>query len=357
MLGPQRRRQDDAAEGPHADPCPLPAGRHRLRRRRRSPGPPACRWCGEGCRSPRPTTPIFRDLTVRAEPRAGSFRCQGQGRGRAAGWTRSAPCSRFLGDRAASIAGRFSGGQQRQLSLGIALMAHPRLMLLDEPSLGISPAVVEATFATIKRPGPGPGDERADRGAERRPITAIVDRVYVLRNGAIVLEETGRRPSSATPGGTSSDAAPRPRSTRDDGSRAAPTGAQGRPDRRGVPLRAGAGVCGRAVCLGPRGGVLSTTGCEVNDVEGPDHQPPARPGPSGVSRGLTSYGDAGFSRFLRGVFLSGAGFDATSSTSRSSASPTSARTTTPATGRCQRSSSTSSGASSRPAGCRWSSRR
>lgn len=96
-----------------------------------------------------------------------------------------------LADRRAAIAGRFSGGQQRQLSLGIALMARPRLMMLDEPSLGISPAVVEATFRTIR-----------DLAQERsmsvlvveqnvQAITAIADRVYVLRNGSIVLEESG----------------------------------------------------------------------------------------------------------------------------------------------------------------------
>jgi branched-chain amino acid transport system ATP-binding protein len=136
------------------------------------------------------TTPIFRDLKVSQNLELG-----------ASGVTDRTEVRRrmdevfeifpILGDRRESIAGRFSGGQQRQLSLGIALMAHPKLMLLDEPSLGISPAVVETTFKIIK-----------DLARERdmsvliveqnvKAITSIVDRVYVLRNGAIVLEETG----------------------------------------------------------------------------------------------------------------------------------------------------------------------
>lgn len=98
----------------------------------------------------------------------------------------------ILAERRTDIAGRFSGGQQRQLSLGIALMARPKLMLLDEPSLGISPAVVSSTFSTIR-----------DLAQERsmsvlvveqnvKALTAVADRVYVLRNGSIVLEESGQ---------------------------------------------------------------------------------------------------------------------------------------------------------------------
>ncbi len=136
------------------------------------------------------TTPIFRDLTVaqNLELGASGVRERAEVRRRI-----EEVCTVFpvLADRQDSIAGRFSGGQQRQLSLAIALMAHPQLMLLDEPSLGISPAVVTTTFATIK-------DLARERGMSVliveqnvQAITSIVDRVYVLRNGAIVLEESG----------------------------------------------------------------------------------------------------------------------------------------------------------------------
>jgi branched-chain amino acid transport system ATP-binding protein len=136
------------------------------------------------------TTPIFRDLTVyqNLELGATGVRDKTEIKRRLDEVFAIFP---ILADRQQEIAGRFSGGQQRQLSLGIALMAHPQLMLLDEPSLGISPAVVEATFTIIR-------DLARDRQMSVliveqnvKAVTSIVDRVYVLRNGAIVLEESG----------------------------------------------------------------------------------------------------------------------------------------------------------------------
>jgi branched-chain amino acid transport system ATP-binding protein len=135
-------------------------------------------------------TPIFRELTVEQnlELGASGITDRAQIRQRMEEVFAIFP---ILADRRGSIAGRFSGGQQRQLSIGIALMAQPRLMLLDEPSLGISPAVVGSTFATIR-------DLAAERGMSVliveqnvKAVTSIVDRVYVLRNGSIVLEESG----------------------------------------------------------------------------------------------------------------------------------------------------------------------
>jgi len=135
--------------------------------------------------------PIFRDLTIdqNLELGASGVSDRNEIRSRMEEVFGVFP---ILADRRTDIAGRFSGGQQRQLSLGIALMAHPRLMMLDEPSLGISPAVVESTFRTIR-----------DLAQERsmsvliveqnvKALTAIADRVYVLRNGSIVLEESGK---------------------------------------------------------------------------------------------------------------------------------------------------------------------
>ncbi|MCY7401467.1 MAG: ABC transporter ATP-binding protein [Nocardioides sp.] len=136
------------------------------------------------------TTPIFRDLTVaqNLELGASGVKDKAEIKRRI-----EEVCAIFpvLGDRLASIAGRFSGGQQRQLSLAIALMAHPRLMLLDEPSLGISPAVVETTFATIRQLAQERSMGVLIVEQNVKAITLIVDRVYVLRNGEIVLEETG----------------------------------------------------------------------------------------------------------------------------------------------------------------------
>ncbi len=99
----------------------------------------------------------------------------------------------ILGERKAELAGRFSGGQQRQLSLGMALMLHPELMLLDEPSLGISPAVVNSTFQIIRDLAKERGTSVLIVEQNVKAVTTIADRIYVLRNGEMVLEETGEQ--------------------------------------------------------------------------------------------------------------------------------------------------------------------
>ena len=87
-------------------------------------------------------------------------------------------------------AGQFSGGQQRMLSIGMALMADPAFMLFDEPSLGLAPAVTIRVFDTLRQ-------LVADRGIsvlileQNMPqLLRIVDRVYVMRSGRIAGEET-----------------------------------------------------------------------------------------------------------------------------------------------------------------------
>jgi branched-chain amino acid transport system ATP-binding protein len=97
----------------------------------------------------------------------------------------------ILAERRNLLAGRLSGGQQRQLSLGMALMVQPSVMLLDEPSLGISPAVVEKTFEIIKDLAARKGMSVLLVEQNVRAMVKITDRVYVLRNGEIVLEESG----------------------------------------------------------------------------------------------------------------------------------------------------------------------
>ncbi|WP_343904614.1 ABC transporter ATP-binding protein [Nocardioides aquiterrae] len=134
--------------------------------------------------------PIFRDLTVEQNLELGASGVSDRQEIRRR-MDEVVEVFPVLGERRSTIAGRFSGGQQRQLSLGIALMAQPRIMLLDEPSIGISPAVVGATFRTIRELAQERSMSVLVVEQNVKAVTGIADRVYVLRNGSIVLEESG----------------------------------------------------------------------------------------------------------------------------------------------------------------------
>jgi branched-chain amino acid transport system ATP-binding protein len=97
-------------------------------------------------------------------------------------------CSHFpiLAERRRQAAGTLSGGEQQMLAIGRALMARPRLILFDEPSLGLAPTVVETTFgiiANIRRDG------TTVLMVEQNAYLALrmADRGYVMETGRIVL--------------------------------------------------------------------------------------------------------------------------------------------------------------------------
>jgi branched-chain amino acid transport system ATP-binding protein len=96
----------------------------------------------------------------------------------------------ILVERAGQMAGSMSGGQQRMVSLGTALMASPTLLLLDEPSLGLAPAVVHQIFDTVRRLADEEGLAVLLLEQNVGQALRIVDRVYVMRSGRVILEES-----------------------------------------------------------------------------------------------------------------------------------------------------------------------
>ena len=96
-----------------------------------------------------------------------------------------------LKDRAGGLAGNLSGGEQQMLAIGRALMAKPRVLLLDEPSMGLAPIIVQGIFRTLR------DINRAGLTIflveqNVRQALKIADRAYVIETGNIVLTGTGR---------------------------------------------------------------------------------------------------------------------------------------------------------------------
>ncbi len=95
-----------------------------------------------------------------------------------------------LAERKSQIAGTLSGGEQQMLAIGRAMMSHPKLLLLDEPSMGLSPILVDQVFEIIKQlRDDGTTILLVEQNAGKS--LAISDRAYVLELGEIVLSGTG----------------------------------------------------------------------------------------------------------------------------------------------------------------------
>ncbi|MGE3064573.1 MAG: ABC transporter ATP-binding protein [Hyphomicrobiaceae bacterium] len=131
---------------------------------------------------------IFAPLSVEDNLRLGGY--AHQDRASKADLERVYALFPVLAERRRMAGGTLSGGQQQMLAVGRALMARPRLLLLDEPSMGLAPVIADQIFATLVR-------LRAEGTTlllvEQNALAAlsIADRGYVIETGRIVLEGTG----------------------------------------------------------------------------------------------------------------------------------------------------------------------
>ena len=96
-----------------------------------------------------------------------------------------------LKERVTQLAGTLSGGEQQMLAMGRALMARPKLLLLDEPSMGLSPILVEAIFETIQNIN-AQGTTILVVEQNARMALRAAHRGYVIQAGQIVLHDTAR---------------------------------------------------------------------------------------------------------------------------------------------------------------------
>jgi branched-chain amino acid transport system ATP-binding protein len=126
---------------------------------------------------------IFANLTVRENLQMGAYLRRG---GDGAAFERALTLFPRLRERLGQSAGTLSGGEQQMLAIGRALMAQPRLLLLDEPSLGLAPLLVQQIFAIIREINvQGTTVVLVEQNA--RQALRVAQRAYVLETGAVTL--------------------------------------------------------------------------------------------------------------------------------------------------------------------------
>jgi branched-chain amino acid transport system ATP-binding protein len=131
---------------------------------------------------------IFMALTVRENLEMGGFTV-GERRAVAEGVERAFALFPRLRERAEQPAGTLSGGEQQMLAIGRALMARPRVLLLDEPSLGLAPLLVQEIFLEIARINREDGVTILLVEQNAHLALALASRGYVLETGRVVLED------------------------------------------------------------------------------------------------------------------------------------------------------------------------
>ena len=130
-------------------------------------------------------------LTVRENLELGAYTRRDGAAARASDLERMFTLFPRLKEREGQLAGNLSGGEQQMLAIGRALMARPRVLLLDEPSMGLAPIVVQGIFRTLREINAG-GLTIFLVEQNVRQALKIAEHAYVLENGHVVLQGSGR---------------------------------------------------------------------------------------------------------------------------------------------------------------------
>ena len=131
---------------------------------------------------------IFLQMTVQENLDMGAFTVKGDSSAAMESIFEQFP---RLKERRKQIAGTLSGGEQQMLAIGRALMSHPKLMMLDEPSMGLSPILVEFVFDIVRDlHKQGVTILLVEQNAQM--ALSVADRAYVMETGTITLSGTGR---------------------------------------------------------------------------------------------------------------------------------------------------------------------
>ena len=134
---------------------------------------------------------ILTTLTVRENLELGAYTRRDGAAARASDLERMFTLFPRLKEREGGLAGNLSGGEQQMLAIGRALMARPRVLLLDEPSMGLAPIVVQGIFRTLREiNAQGLTIFLVEQNV--RQALRIAEQAYVLENGHVVLHGRGR---------------------------------------------------------------------------------------------------------------------------------------------------------------------
>ena len=136
---------------------------------------------------------IFSGLTVRENLMVGTWPRKGDKAGAAQDLEEVLTLFPRLRERIRQTAGTLSGGEQQMLAVGRALMSRPKLLCLDEPSLGLAPIVIDEMFGRIVEINKKRGQTILLVEQNAFLALEVADRAYVIKTGEIVMEGTGEQ--------------------------------------------------------------------------------------------------------------------------------------------------------------------